>query len=451
MKYKRITEQVLNMKCNKIYKPILILAYLDFVEITDCITTNSQTMVNLDELLPFFKHYLKLESINKSAYGAKNIELKSNRELKQIIIDGPLFRIQNDVNIFKATFENKIYKFGYSTDNPSIDFNLLTQEIRVACNTLIANLLNTEVQNQDLTIYQNMIYQIKTTKIGMVNNPKIYKYLVILSYVDYFCDLGIEHLAFKQLISTEDLFTYYKLYFNIESISEFIKTPAVKDGSDKYVYNHMRQLPVRRLCMNNTFFKLIETDSNSRKTENLPTEFGIIINSDFDSDCMIGIVRYITNTMINYHTKTSIDLELVYNIKYSDEYDNNNSSRYGQNQYRNSLLERYDCTCAICNMDFKNVLIASHAKPWRDCKTTHQKLSVNNGLLLCEYHDALFDKGFITFDVDSNFDVIFSEQMTSRSIDHFYSFYDNKIPDFVSLYPKIENYLQYHHDNIFKK
>lgn len=451
MKYQRFVEQVLSMNCNKIYKPILILAYLDYIEISDCDNVAADSKVDLDILLPFFMYYIKLDSVVNSGYGIKNFESKSKSALKQIIIDGPLFRVQTDVTIFKAELEAKDYKFGFDTNNPSIDFKLLANELRNACHTLIKQQFNFDIKTHDLTTYKQMVSQIIKTKIDKIKTPKIYKYLVILSYVDYFQDLGLDQLAFKQLIPTEDLFTYYKLYFNIESISEFIKTPAVKDGSDKFIYNHMREFPVRRLCAANTFFQVKQNDSKSRKVENLPTEFGIIINDKFDTNCMIAVVRDITSRMIQHHTAKAIDTNLVYNIKYTDVNPQNPNYRYGQSQYRKSLLERYECTCAICNMDFENILVASHAKPWRDCSTTHQKLSVNNGLLLCKFHDSLFDKGYITFDEQNNYSVKFSKHMTSNSIDQFYSFYDNKIPDYVTKYPKIQTYLKYHHNHIFKQ
>lgn len=448
MKYSLIKEQILSMNCKKTYKPILILAYLDFLEITSDINFKNDKMININDLFPFFMYYIKLDPVNNSAYGIMDFEAKSHSELMDIIVGGPLFKIQNDVSLFKAELVDNNYYFGFATDNPSIDYSRLFNEVRSACYQLIGNLTNTDIEYHDLSIYKEMIHQIKTTKIDIAHNPKIYKYLVILSYVDYFCDLGIEHLAFKQMVATPDLFTYYKLYFNIEEFSKYIQTPAIKDGSDSFVFNHMLQLPIRKLCKDNTFFKLKQLDANSRKLENLPTEFGIIIDDNFDNNCMISLVRYAVSNMIYYHTSKFIDINLVYNINYTDS--NSSSSRFGQHQYRKGLIERYNCTCAICNLDLEYVLVASHARPWRDCKSTHEKLSANNGLLLCEYHDALFDKGFITFDSNNNFEVIFSPQMTDNSIEHFYSFYDNKIPKYVNLYPKIGTYLQYHQNNIFK-
>ena len=42
-------------------------------------------------------------------------------------------------------------------------------------------------------------------------------------------------------------------------------------------------------------------------------------------------------------------------------------------------------------------LIASHIKPWA-CSESGEKLDIDNGLLLCPNHDALFDSGYISFD-----------------------------------------------------
>jgi len=41
--------------------------------------------------------------------------------------------------------------------------------------------------------------------------------------------------------------------------------------------------------------------------------------------------------------------------------------------------------------------MASHIKPWSK-SNRQERLDVNNGLLLCPNHDALFDKGYISFD-----------------------------------------------------
>ena len=73
------------------------------------------------------------------------------------------------------------------------------------------------------------------------------------------------------------------------------------------------------------------------------------------------------------------------------------TSRVGQGAYRKRLIHRWEYKCAVTNFNKLDILIASHIVPWS--KTTdHERLDVNNGLLLSPTYDALFDKHLITFD-----------------------------------------------------
>lgn len=73
--------------------------------------------------------------------------------------------------------------------------------------------------------------------------------------------------------------------------------------------------------------------------------------------------------------------------------------RIGQGLFKDLLIEKYSCKCALCDIDTKRMLIGSHIKTWADSNDT-EKLDENNGLLLCAHHDALFDKYLISFDDD---------------------------------------------------
>jgi len=85
--------------------------------------------------------------------------------------------------------------------------------------------------------------------------------------------------------------------------------------------------------------------------------------------------------------------------------------RIGQSTFKDHLLQR-ECKCAICGITDKNFLIASHIKPWS--KSTHaERLDVNNGLLLCPNHDALFDKGYISF--DDNGQIVISSKLNETT------------------------------------
>ena len=73
------------------------------------------------------------------------------------------------------------------------------------------------------------------------------------------------------------------------------------------------------------------------------------------------------------------------------------TSRVGQGAYRKRIIHRWEYKCAVTNFNKLDVLIASHIVPWSKA-TDHERLDVNNGLLLSPTYDALFDKHLITFD-----------------------------------------------------
>jgi predicted restriction endonuclease len=117
-------------------------------------------------------------------------------------------------------------------------------------------------------------------------------------------------------------------------------------------------------------------------------------------------------------------------------------SRVNQSVFRNKLLEKYT-NCCLCKVNDSNFLRASHIKPWSKSNSI-EKLDVNNGLLLCPNHDALFDIGVISFNDDGN--ILISEKLTDV----------NKLMLNINPNMKIEvttsnlEYIRYHRENIYK-
>jgi len=58
--------------------------------------------------------------------------------------------------------------------------------------------------------------------------------------------------------------------------------------------------------------------------------------------------------------------------------------------FKKALMEVYSGKCCICGLSIKELLQAAHIRPYREC-TDEEKISVNNGLLLCANHHRLFD------------------------------------------------------------
>jgi hypothetical protein len=72
--------------------------------------------------------------------------------------------------------------------------------------------------------------------------------------------------------------------------------------------------------------------------------------------------------------------------------------RVGQSLFRDALLDLWDGKCAVSGLDVPELLRASHAKPWAECASDAERLDPFNGLLLAPHLDALFDRGYLTFD-----------------------------------------------------
>lgn len=71
-------------------------------------------------------------------------------------------------------------------------------------------------------------------------------------------------------------------------------------------------------------------------------------------------------------------------------------ARRGQGKFRSSVAAIESC-CRLTGITNPTLLIASHIKPWRICKTARERLDGMNGLMLTPDADHLFDRGFISF------------------------------------------------------
>lgn len=84
--------------------------------------------------------------------------------------------------------------------------------------------------------------------------------------------------------------------------------------------------------------------------------------------------------------------------------------RMGHSELRNRILN-HKKECEICGIKNNKLLIISHIKPWAKSENS-EKLDTNNILLLCSMHDALFDKGLISF--DDNGKILISSELDEK-------------------------------------
>ncbi len=116
--------------------------------------------------------------------------------------------------------------------------------------------------------------------------------------------------------------------------------------------------------------------------------------------------------------------------------------RVNQGVFRDRLLKRFN-SCCLCGLSNRNLLIASHIKPWNVCGP-EEKLDIDNGFLMCPNHDRLFDQGWITFDDDG--EIIIADRLTEN--DRVTLNIKNGMN--ISLTEKNRKYLQYHRKVVFK-
>jgi hypothetical protein len=71
-------------------------------------------------------------------------------------------------------------------------------------------------------------------------------------------------------------------------------------------------------------------------------------------------------------------------------------ARVGQGDYRKGLEVKWDNKCSVLGIEIKELLRASHIKPWR-LSDNKERRDPENGLLLSAHLDALFDRYLISF------------------------------------------------------
>lgn len=97
-----------------------------------------------------------------------------------------------------------------------------------------------------------------------------------------------------------------------------------------------------------------------------------------------------------------------------------------QKIFREGLLMAYDYKCAVCGLSFTEILQAAHIQPWSKA-AGENKISVNNGLLLCPNHHALYDSDWMTISKDYIIGLSEDSEFTKADKDALIKFIGKKI------------------------
>ncbi len=132
-------------------------------------------------------------------------------------------------------------------------------------------------------------------------------------------------------------------------------------------------------------------------------------------------------------------------------------ARIGQGQFRKNVIDLWGDgeKCAVTGINIREILVASHIKPWKDCDDTSERLDGANGILLSPNIDKLFDRYLITFiKKNRNFEIkinpkIGRDQKNLLQIQEGDGF---NINDFdTATKERFEIYIEYHNKKFFEK
>lgn len=115
--------------------------------------------------------------------------------------------------------------------------------------------------------------------------------------------------------------------------------------------------------------------------------------------------------------------------------------RLGQDIYRKRLETLWGGACAVTGVTQRELLRASHAKPWAECTSGSERLSPYNGFLLNVALDALFDKHLLTFDVNGQ--IVISHAL---DVDELHKLGINKSLRLRHIDPKHQIFLEFHRE-----
>lgn len=113
-------------------------------------------------------------------------------------------------------------------------------------------------------------------------------------------------------------------------------------------------------------------------------------------------------------------------------------ARCVQGLFRDILLRKWEGRCSFSSCNIKEILRASHIKPW--CESSDaERIDVHNGLLLSPNLDALFDRRLVSFDDNGN--LLLSEGLKKEDLRNLGIDPEGQI---YSIEPDHLPYLRYH-------
>lgn len=119
--------------------------------------------------------------------------------------------------------------------------------------------------------------------------------------------------------------------------------------------------------------------------------------------------------------------------------------RQNQTVFRQMVLASYGDTCCITGLKIKELLVASHIKPWAD--DVANRMNPANGLCLNALHDKAFDRGLMTFTEQRT--VIFSRKVPRKKENAFLLDSEGAPLRLPNRFIPSDSLLRYHREHVF--
>ena len=125
-------------------------------------------------------------------------------------------------------------------------------------------------------------------------------------------------------------------------------------------------------------------------------------------------------------------------------------TRVNQSLFRRIILSNYSNACVVCNLNIKQLLVASHILKWAE--NQKERLNPENGLCFCSIHDKSFELGYIGITGDYRLHI--SEELSSISEETYFAMFKRHNDQTINMpdkfYPN-PSFLDSHYQNTFRK
>lgn len=164
----------------------------------------------------------------------------------------------------------------------------------------------------------------------------------------------------------------------------------------------------------------------------------------FDSSVILSVFQ-------NKPIETLLDFETELKFAEGKEKERIVKTRVNQSDFRQRILASYNERCCITGISITSLLVASHIIPWS--KNVQERLNPKNGVCLNSIHDKAFDNGLITITTD--FKIKLSDTILlkkkDQNIQKYFLEYENKSIILPDRFLPSQEFLEFHHQNIFNK